>query len=179
VDRIDAAAMLERLWIDSLPEPWLTGQDKEWAEEMTDPFTTQYPGMAPAIGPALPSDVLETALLSFSDSRIALIPAVRPADAVPVLGWCPGDWDGAFSMPTPVVLSAVMRSWEERFGARLFALTHDEACLLVERPPPDLDAALLVAAEHFVFCDEPAGRQSVRATAADIAGAPVWYFWWD
>jgi hypothetical protein len=51
--------------------------------------------------------------------------------------------------------------------------------LLVERPPPDPDAALPVAAEHFVFCDEPAGRQSVQTTAAEIAGAPVWYFWWD
>jgi Domain of unknown function (DUF4253) len=78
-----------------------------------------------------------------------------------------------------VGFAAVMRSWEERFGARLFALTHDEACLLVERPPLDLDTALPVAAEHFVFCDEPAGRQSVRTTAAEIIGAPIWYFWWD
>jgi hypothetical protein len=30
-----------------------------------------------------------------------------------------------------------------------------------------------------VFCDEPAGRQPVRTTAAEIAGAPGWYFWWD
>jgi hypothetical protein len=53
-----------------------------------------------------------------------------------------------------------------------------------------VDAALPVAAEHWVFCDEPAGRQSVRTTAADIIGAPScdrrghhrrpsWYFWWD
>jgi Domain of unknown function (DUF4253) len=77
--------------------------------------------------------------------------------------------------------AAVLRSWEERFGARLFAMTHDQAYLLVERPPRSrsLDAALLVAAEHFVFCDEPAGRQSVRTTAVDIVNAPLWYFWWD
>jgi hypothetical protein len=36
-----------------------------------------------------------------------------------------------------------------------------------------------VAAEHFVFCDEPAGRQSVRMTAGEIVDAPRWYFWWD
>src|SRR6266487_6396504 len=73
----------------------------------------------------------------------------------------PGNWDCAFPAPSPVAFAAVMRSWEERFGARLFALTQDQAYLLVGRPPPDLDAALLVAAEHFVFCDEPAGRQPV------------------
>ena len=59
------------------------------------------------------------------------------------------------------------------------ALTHDEAYLLVERPPYDLDTALPVAAEHFVFCDEPAGRQSVQTTAAQIIDAPVWHFWRD
>jgi len=30
-----------------------------------------------------------------------------------------------------------------------------------------------------VFCDEPAGRQPVRTTAAEIINAPVWDFWWD
>jgi Domain of unknown function (DUF4253) len=41
------------------------------------------------------------------------------------------------------------------------------------------DAALPVAAEHWVFSDEPAGRQPVQTTAAEIVDAPVWYFWWD
>jgi hypothetical protein len=61
----------------------------------------------------------------------------------------------------------------------LFAMTHDAAHLLVERPPRDLDSALPVAAEHWVFCDEPAGRQPVQTTAAEIVDSPVWYFWWD
>jgi hypothetical protein len=82
-------------------------------------------------------------------------------------------------VPSPVGFAAVLRSWEEQLGARLFALRHDKAYLLVERPPRDLDAALPVAAEHWVFCDEPAGRQPVRTTAADIVDAPVWDFWWD
>jgi Domain of unknown function (DUF4253) len=183
VDRADAAAMLEHLWTDSMPEPWQTGpewaEEWEWAEEMTAPFTTRYPGLAPAVEPVLPPEALEAALRSFPASRIALVPAGRPADVLPVLGWIPGNWNCAFPAPSPVGFAAVLRSWEERFGARLFALSHDQAWLLVERPPRDLDAALPVAAEHFVFCDEPAGRQSVQTTAADIAGTPAWYFWWD
>ena len=125
LDRVDAAAMLEHLWRDSLPEPWQTGpkweEEREWAEEMTDPFTTQYPGLAPAMGTALPADVLEAALREFSASRIALIPADRPADVLPVLGWCPGNWNSCFPVPSPVGFAAVMRSWEERFGAPLAA----------------------------------------------------------
>jgi hypothetical protein len=98
--------MLKHLWIDSLPEPWQTGEEREWAEEMTAPFGTRYPGMAPAMAAALKPAALETALHGFPVSRVALVPASRPAD----------------------VLS----------GARLDPgqLGHDQAWLLVERPPP-------------------------------------------
>jgi hypothetical protein len=82
--------MLKHLWIDSLPEPWQTGEEREWAEEMTAPFGTRYPGMAPAMAAALKPAALETASCS----------ATSP----------------------------------------------------------------------------PGGS---RCTAAEIAGAPVWYFWWD
>ena len=183
VDRVDAAALLERRWAECFPGPWQPGRewdgDRQWVEEMAAPFTSRYPGLAPAVDAAVAAEVLEAAAGSFPASRIVVVPADRPADVLPVLGWYPGDWACAFPVPSPVGFAAVLRSWEERFGARLLAMTHDEACLLVERPPRGLDAALPVAAEHFVFCDEPAGRQPVRTTAADIAGAPLWYFWWD
>jgi hypothetical protein len=183
VDRVNVGALLELLWADHFPEPWQVGpewdEEREWSADMAAPFTSRYPGMAPAVDTALTPDVLAAAVRRFPASRIALIPADRPADVLPVLGWCPGNWDCAFPVPSPVGFAAVLRSWEERFGARLFALRHDKAYLLVERPPPDMDAALPVAAEHFVFCDEPAGRQPVRATAADIIDAPTWDFWWD
>ena len=174
VDRVDASVIFEHLWTGSFQ--W--DDDWELAEDRA-PFTSRFPGLAPAVDPMLAAEVLEAALRSFPTSRIAVVPADRPADVLPVLGWCPGDWEGAFAADTPVALAAVLRSWEDRFGARLLALTHDAAYLLIERPPPDLDAALPIAAEHRVFCDEPAGRQSVRTTAADIINRPVWYFWWD
>jgi len=183
VDRVDAAVILEYRWADSFPRPWQVGPqwDEEWqfARERAAPFTSRYPGLAPAVEAALAPDALEEVLRLLPTVGIALVPADRPADVLTVLGWCPGNWSDAFPVTAPVALAAVLRSWEERFGARLLALTHDQAWLLVERPPPDLDAALPVAAEHWVFCDEPAGRQPVRTTAADIIDAPLWYFWWD
>jgi hypothetical protein len=183
VDRVDAAALLEHRWADSFPEPWQVGpewdEDRRMVEGMAAPFTSRYPGLAPAVDAAVVPDVLKAALRSFPASRIVLVPADRPADVLPVLGWCPGNWECAFPAPCPVGFAAIVRSWEERFGARLFAMRHDEAYMLVERPPRDVGAALPVAAEHWVFCDEPAGRQPVRRTAAEIVDAPVWYFWWD
>lgn len=175
--------ILEERWAEWFPEPWYAGprpdEEKRMVDDLVAPFTSQYPGLAPAADAALPPDALEAVLRSFPAARIAVVPANRPADVLPVLGWCLGNWDCAFPADTPVALAAVLRSWEERFGARLFALTNDQAYLLVERPPRGLDAALPVAAEHFLLCDEPAGRQPVRTTAANIIGAPVWYFWWD
>jgi hypothetical protein len=127
VDQVDVAAILEDRWIGSFPELWQTGperaEDWEWAEDTTAPFTSGYPGLAPAVDATLAPDVLDGVVRSFPTSRIALVPADRPADVLPLLGWYPGNWDCAFPAPSPVALAAVMRSWEERFGARLFALT--------------------------------------------------------
>jgi hypothetical protein len=182
VDQVDVAALLGQLWADRYPKP--SQVDPEWDEQrhwadMAAPFTSQFPGLAPAVDTALTRDVLEAAVRSFPASRIVLVPADRPADVLPSLGWYPSNWFDAFPVPTPVGFAAVLRSWEERFGARLFGMTHDKAYLLIERPPRGLDAALPIAAEHFVFCDEPAGRQPVRTTAEQIVDAPVWHFWWD
>jgi len=132
-------------------------------------------GLVPVLEPAGWGDDLEAAC---GEDRTDATDVDR-VDAAAMLEHRWIDWSCSIPVPSPVGLAAVLRSWEERFGTRLFALTHDQAWLLVERPPRSLDAALPVAAEHFVFCDEPAGRQSVRTTAAEIIGAPIWYFWWD
>ncbi len=183
VDQIDAAVILEHLWADNFPRTSQVGPrwDEDWQflNEQAAPFTSRYPGLAPAVEAVLAPDVLEQVLGYLPTAGIAVAPAERTADVLAVLGWCPGSWSDAFLVAAPVALAAVVRSWEERFGARLLALTHDQAWLLVERPPPDLDAALPVAAEHRVFCDEPAGRQPVRTTAEDLIDNPIWYFWWD
>jgi hypothetical protein len=187
VDRVAAAAPLEARWSDL--DPGQRGEDEEtigWTREQVSPFTVdRFPGLAPAVTARLDRDRLAAAVHTIALARIALVPAARPADALPVLGWCPGNWfdlyggQGVGVVPSSAGFAAVLRSWEDRFGARLFAMTHDEAYLLVTRPPRDPDAALRIAAEHHVFCDEPAGRQPIRQTAKDLASNPLWYFWWD
>jgi len=81
-------------------------------------------------------------------------------------------------------MTAVLRSWEDRFGARLLRLGFASLQLLVERPPQTNDQALRVAAELFDVSSElrrsdGEGVSSVREMAKEIQGKPIWRFWWD
>jgi hypothetical protein len=75
----------------------------------------------------------------------------------------------------------VLRSWEDRFGARLLQVGFAEIRLLAERPPRTLRAAEHVAAEHCAFCDECAGKalRDIPGVAAHLLATPIWTFWWD
>jgi hypothetical protein len=74
-------------------------------------------------------------------------------------------WHGAaIILDSSAPLALVLRSWEERFGARLMHLGFDTMALLVERPVPDADEALSVGAEHFALCTD---------------NMTSWWFWWD
>jgi uncharacterized protein DUF4253 len=79
-------------------------------------------------------------------------------------------------------LATVLRSWEERFGARLLRIGSDAKLkVLVERPPRTLEDAWPIAAEHWAFADEcgGAGLRDIAAIAASLVNAPIWTFWWD
>jgi hypothetical protein len=81
-----------------------------------------------------------------------------------------------------VWVGAVLRSFEDRFGATLLKLGPGaELLLLVGRPPRTLEHATQIAAEHSVFCDECAGQglRYVPEIARALVGAPIWTFWWD
>jgi len=74
----------------------------------------------------------------------------------------------------------VLRSWEDRFGARLLEVGFDDIRLLVSRPPQTLRAARPIAAEHFAFSDEAhKGPRHVGEIARALVNNPFWDFWWD
>ena len=111
-------------------------------------------------------------------ARIGLAVADRPADVLARIGWT-----GAVNYPTALPIAAVLRSWEDRFGARLMQIGFDRIRLLVERPPRTADAALRLAAEQYVFCDEChheiAATGTIPGLAICLLSAPAWTFWWD
>ena len=77
-------------------------------------------------------------------------------------------------------LTAILRSWEDRFGARLIAVGDAGLGLLVQRPPRTLQAAQRIAAEQFALADECAdGARTVGGIAGRLVNAPTWTLWWD
>ncbi len=175
IDRIDAAGLLYRWWHGHLP-------DEEDEDDGTDlaarlgPFGRRFPGLAPAVGQEIDPEWIRRALDQYTPpGRIAVVPAARPADVLPRLGW-----GGACNHRTAAELAAVLRSWEDRFGARLLGVGFEEIRLLVSRPPQTLQAAWPLAAEHYAFSDEAfRGLRTVPEMASALVNNPFWDFWWD
>jgi len=165
-----AGLILSARWGNAVPE-----EDEE-PEELR-PFGRKFPGLA-AASPANPVDrEAPSDVASTMDGRLGLVSVLRPADCRAVLGWMgpvnTHDDMGAFS--------AVLRSWEDRYGAYLVGLGFDTASLGVQRPPTDLSLATHIAAEHLAFCSDNIyqGSGSLAAYAKELVGSPLWAFWWD
>lgn len=173
IDRLDAAQVLGGWW-------W-GPSDEELAEDedlrtMFAPFGERFPGLAPAIAGELDPELMRRALYQYTrHARIGLVPAQRPADVLARLGW-----QGAVNSRSTADITAVLRSWEDRFGARLLEVGFADIRLLVSRPPCTLEAALPIAAEHFAFSEEAhGGLRCMDAIARAMVGNPFWDFWWD
>jgi hypothetical protein len=76
---------------------------------------------------------------------------------------------------------AVLRSWEDRFGARLLRVGFAQISVLARRPPRALEPAQRLAAEQWAFCSECAGEglHDVPRIMASLIRSPIWTFWWD
>jgi hypothetical protein len=103
------------------------------------------------------------------------VPAARPADILPGIGWA-----GAANHRTASDLAVVLRSWEDRFGTRLLEVGLEEIRLLVTKPPQTIEATQQIAAEHVAFADEAQqGLRWVDDIARAIVNGPFWDFWRD
>jgi hypothetical protein len=176
------------LWLESWPESddppelasgFTTSRDDGFAE--LEPFGLDWPGPAPAGDGQDPDEFADQYVRDNDDgtSRIMLVPAARGADVLTAVGW-----DGAVNYIQPKsLLSSVLRSWEERFGARLIEVGFDTLHLAVAAPPVSPGHAEHVAAEHFAFCPDNIVQGmsgTIRAYAAKyVLGKTDWSFWWD
>ena len=173
LDGMNAAQVLEGWW-------WAPGEDElaedEELREMFAPFGVRFPGLAPAVEEEPDPELMRRAVFQYTRrARVGLVPAARPADILPRLGWA-----GACNHRTASELAVVLRSWEDRFGARLLEVGFDDIRLLVSRPPQTLADAQRIAAEHFAFADEAhRGLRGVPEIARALVNNPFWDFWWD
>jgi Domain of unknown function (DUF4253) len=172
LDLLDATAVLTKMWDDSLPSA--EEYDEQDAADRA-PFSRQFPGLAPRQDQELSTTARGRAIASLPASYLALVPASRPADVPVQVGWQPSD---TFDDARPI--AAVLRSWEDRFGARLLEMGAADIRLLVDRPPRTRQAAEAIAAEHFAFATESGtGSGTISSIAAGLIDQPLWSFWWD
>jgi Domain of unknown function (DUF4253) len=153
-------------------------------DEHQNPFRTGFPGLL--LRPLVDLDDAirhATRVIAMSCwSEPDLVPATRPADVPAVIGWT----GSRNSWRDTVGMSAVLRSWEERFGALLLRVTSSTLEVAVASPPTTDDECLRVAAEHVAFCwhaeETYTGQMStdtLRHYSQRLRDAPRWRFWWD
>lgn len=179
LNALDPATVLEELWTWQLPSVEEETEVPDFIQARS-PFTRDFPGPATAEHTPLPAARRQSELDSLWPARIGLVAADRPADVLLSLGWLGNaNWGRKF----PFQMAAVLRSWEDRFGARLLSVGvgSAEISLFVDRPPRSFEHAQRLAAEHFVFCDECAGQglRDIPSITASLVEAPIWTFWWD
>ncbi|NEB00187.1 DUF4253 domain-containing protein [Streptomyces sp. SID13726] len=189
----DPEELLAEYWEYAVEEP-------DDLDETIEPYDETWPGTArgPESLPAdpdtraaesLPADPDTRAAESadallgegtwFKDPRLALVPARRTADIPAAIGWTgPVNYEGDTAR-----LCAVLRSWEDRFGIRVVALTFDQLVVSVAAPPTTREEAEAVAAEHFAFCPDNITQgddETLREYAEhQVLDQRVWSFWWD
>lgn len=168
-----------------LAEYWEDEAVYDGAAEDLAPFGPEWPGLARAgvlsADPDTRAAQVADALRGGRDAMVeephlALVPARRSADIPAAIGWSgPANHEGDTGR-----LCAVLRSWEDRFGARVVALGPDCLVVSVAAPPATAEDAEAVAAEHFAFCPDTAVEEGpLRGYAKDLVGSPTWSFWWD
>jgi hypothetical protein len=175
IGALDPDRLLGAMWEMALPAH---DQDEEArSRHVRAPLGRDWPGLAPAGPRSLSSEALAAAVSSLPPARVGVVATSRLADLAGLIGWN-RDVIDHFSPPE---LSAVLRSWEDRFGATLFRMGGATLDLLVERPPADYGLAVRVAAEHYALCPDiiDQGAGTVAAYAHQLVGAPLWNFWWD
>ncbi|WP_412740240.1 DUF4253 domain-containing protein [Krasilnikovia sp. MM14-A1259] len=177
----DPEALLSQWWTAAEPEQ---EEGEEDLREAVAPFLDGWPGRArPGVLQGDPDERAATEFRSLLGAgwihspRPGLVPAERGADVPAVLGWSgPVNHEGDITR-----ICAVLRDWEDRFGARLIGLGFDTMQVSVAAPPADRDHALRVAAEHFAFAPDniTQGTGSLSEYADDLVNATGWFFWWD
>jgi hypothetical protein len=89
-----------------------------------------------------------------------------------------GGWNAC---PPPGEHCSVMRFWDSNYGARLACMTEDTVEFMVRNPPTTKEAALILARDHYLYCDDcvEQGTYSLDRLAAQLLKGEWWYFWWD
>lgn len=153
----------------------------EWTEGCWPPFE-EWPGLATpaAVVSGIDERAGEVAATVVRESWarcLALVQCARGADVPAALGW-----RGMGNHMDAEELSAVLRSWEGRFGLRVVAFGHGSLFASVASRPADPHQARVLAAEQFVACPDVFHNDpdlDWSTCHEDLMKRHDWYFWWD
>ena len=174
-----AAARIAGLSAGSVLRRWWPGDCCEG--DCLRPFGAEFPGLARPVHSRADrfANAGNTGILlaTRGNYRLGLVSAARPADVPAALGWS----GMAGATRDVAAVSAVLRSWEDRFSAVLVTLEFDALELAVGAPPRAGGHALAVAAEHRAFCRDSYAIQSggLQHVAEQLMHRRTWRFWWD
>lgn len=173
---------LQRSGLDKPHRDDLSGDAVPPLEDPGPPYET-WPGIASPTKPhADPEEraragVFRLAPLFQQSPYVGLVDAPRSADIPGLLGW----QHAGGHIPLNE-LCGVLRSWEDRFGARLLGFEGATLHLSVASPPTSLEHSTRVALEHMLFCPDSVYLSSARifpAYAESVRGARLWTFRWE
>ena len=76
---------------------------------------------------------------------------------------------------------AMLKHWNEKYGAEIITMLGDVLEFTVSRPPSTKDEAMVLAKEQFVYCPDIVyqGVENLSNLAATMKDGGTWYFWWD
>lgn len=137
-----------------------------------EPPAPPVKSLAPAQpGPQLTADHLN----SRTDGGLLLVPVARPADVPAALGWI----GATNAQATGADITAVLRSWEDRFGATLVSLGFDTVEVQLGSRPESAAQRNILAAEHFWICPDSFEGFTLDDYNRALSTTTRWSFWWD
>jgi Domain of unknown function (DUF4253) len=156
-------------------------EEEDWGEEEEDEDEESLdPETGCPLGewPEVPQPINDFVILDQQSSHLALalVPTKQSWDVPIYLSF--GGWNAC---PESGAIAGLLRYWHRNWEAELVVITFDTLELRVGQPPQDREAALKLAQEQYLVCQDivDQGVENLSALAAGLLGGSAWFFWWD
>jgi hypothetical protein len=156
---------------------WLARRAKESLTEDEETIEPDFDADDPKLQEADRLASLESPLFRESQWFVVLVPTKRSWEVFAHLGY--GAWN---AYPEAAEHIAVMKYWNEKFGAEPVIVTGDCVEMRVTRPPTTTEECRALALEQFGYTAGDLINQGYGffgTLARTLKARTHWFFWWD